>query len=88
MKTISVIIAPALIVGIMFWRLWGHDLHMDVNSSGESWYAETFSLQVKLLASVVVGLSASAMMAGYLGVRRALGKVHKNVSDGARTNDY
>ena len=89
-KTISVIIAPGLVVGIMFWCLWGHDLHMNVYADNELWYVETFSLQGKVLASVFFGLAVSAIVAGYLGVRRVLRKIRKNVSGGASLNptDY
>ncbi len=90
MKTISVIIAPALVAGIMFWCLWGHDLHMNIYAGNEFWHEEAFSLQGKVLASVFFGLAASAIVAGYLGVRRVLFKIRKNVSGGASINptDY
>ncbi len=90
MKTISVIIASALVVGIMFWCLWDHDLHMNVYANNEFWYAESFSLQGKVLASVFFGLAASAIVASYLGVRRVVRKIRKNVAGGASINptDY
>ena len=90
MKTILIIIAPALVVGIMFWCLWGHDLRMNVYANNEFWYDEAVSLQGKVLASGFVGLAASAIIAGYLGVRRAMRKVRKNVAGGTSINptDY
>ena len=86
MKTISVIIAPALVVGIMFWCLWGHDLHINVYANNEFWYADFFSLQGKVLASVFFGLAASAIVASYLGVRKVVRKIRENVAGGANIN--
>src|SRR6478752_6604842 len=90
MKTLSVIIAPALVVGIIFWCLCGHDLHMNVYANNEFWYEEAFSLQGKVLASLFFGLAASAIVAGYLGVRRVLRKIRKNAPGVASINptDY
>ena len=84
------IIAPALVVGVTFWCLWGHDLHMNVYANNEFWYAESFSLQGKVLASVFFGLAASAIVASYLGVRRVVRKICKNVAGGTSINptDY
>ena len=75
MKTTSVIIAPALVVGIAFWCLWGHDLHMNVYSNNDFWYSESISVQGKVIASVFVGIAASAIVAVYLVVRRVLRKI-------------
>jgi hypothetical protein len=90
MKTISVIIAPALIVGITFWCLWGHDLRMNVYANNEFWYDEAVSLLGKVLVSVFIGLAASAIVAGYLGGRRVIHNIRKNVAGGTSMNptDY
>ena len=70
--------------------MWGHDLHMNVYTNNGFWYAEDFSLQGKVLASVFCGLAASASVAGYLALRRGFRKIRKNVSEGASINptDY
>lgn len=86
MKTILVIIVPALVFGIMFWCIWGHDLQMNVYVNNEFWYAESVDLPGKVLASVFFGLSASSIVAGYLGIRRVVRKIRKNRSRGVVIN--
>jgi hypothetical protein len=86
MKTILVIITPALVCGILFWCLWGHDFGFYLYSGNYLLGKEEFTLQGKVLLSAFFGLAASAIVAVYLGVRRVVRRVRENRLRGVAIN--
>jgi hypothetical protein len=47
-------VGVAVVFGIIFWNIWGHELHLNVYADGEFWYREYLTRKAQIFFTVLI----------------------------------